>query len=119
MRYVRVFLLALIVSGSIPRLARAQDPAAPTPEDTLRRALTERKLKVKFDSTPVDEVLDVLRDLAGVNIAVVASSTIDKKVTLKGTNVSARSVLDAIAAADDGFSHEVWRGFVFVSSKTT
>lgn len=106
---------ALLLICIFATLAVAQD--APSPEDSVQRALRERKLKVRFDSTPVDEVLDIVRDVAGLNVAVVASSTLDRTVTLKGNDLSARSVLDAIAASDDGFVYEVWRGFVFVSSK--
>ncbi len=109
---MRLSLIILLVLSSS---ALAQE--RPGGDEDIRRALTDRKLKVRFDSTPVDEVLDVLRERSGVNVAVVQSATVDKTVTLKGNDVSARSVLDAIAAADDGFVYEVWRGFVFVSAK--
>ncbi|MEZ0228779.1 MAG: hypothetical protein ACAI25_09155 [Planctomycetota bacterium] len=112
MRHALILLLSFL---SFPILAFAQD--TPSPDETVKQALADRKLKVRYDSTPVDEVLDELRERSGVNVAVVASATADKTVTLKGNGVSARSVLDAIAAADDGFTYEVWRGFVFVSAK--
>src|SRR5581483_12346273 len=110
---MRSALLLVLLLALVP--ARAQDAASP--DEGVRRALAERKVRASFDGTSVEDVLDTLRDAAGVNIAVVASSTNDVKVTLKANGVSARSVLDAIAAADDGFVYEVWRGFVFVSSK--
>jgi hypothetical protein len=87
------------------------------PDEAVRQALASHKLRARFDGTPVDEVLDAVRDLAQVNVAVVASSTDDKRVTLKASDASARSVLEAIAASDETFTYEVWRGFLFVSSK--
>jgi hypothetical protein len=110
MRFVLVLVLVLVLA---PR-TRADDHAA---DEAVRKALADHKIKVRFDAAPVDEVLDFVRDLAGVNVAVVASATDDLRLTLKGSDVSARSMLEAIAASDDGFVYEVWHGFVFVSSK--
>jgi len=95
-------------------LALADDAS---PDETVKKTLDERRVSVRLDATPVDDALDFLRDLTSLNIAIVASATDGKKITLRATDVSARSVFDAIAASDDDFSYEVWRGFVFVSSK--
>ena len=95
-------------------LAVAQEA---NPDEAVRQALASHKLKARFDATPVDEVLDTVREIAQVNVAVVASSTDDKRVTLKASDASARSVLEAIATSDETFTYEVWRGFLFVSSK--
>ncbi len=97
-------------------LAVAQEA---NPDEAVRQALASHKLKARFDATPVDEVLDTVREVAMVNVAVVASSTDDKKFTLnsRSGDASARSVLEAIALSDETFTYEVWRGFLFVSSK--
>ncbi len=87
---IRALVLSVVLS--LPAAALAQDAKVAKEIDQKLRTL---KLDIDFKDTPVAQFADYLAEIASINVVVDAAvRESDVKVTLKVTNVSARSILN-------------------------
>jgi hypothetical protein len=110
-------------------------PARPVPRDDvgpalgggeadMDRKLDGQKISVNFDQTPLDEAINFIRDVTGLNVAIssAAQERLDAehpKVTLRLRDISVRNAIYHVLGADEQLVCEVRPDMLVVNSKDT
>ncbi|MCO5166058.1 MAG: hypothetical protein M9894_06785 [Planctomycetes bacterium] len=110
-------LLVLVALAPAAAQDKPSPPQAPVatddPEQAARAEIEaglDRRLSVRFDATPLEEVVAFVQDLTGLNVALdPEAAAVDHPVTLALQDVTLRAVLDQ-ALAGSGVQMRVWSG---------
>lgn len=118
----------LVLLALAPASAQQKPPpppapatASPTddPEEAARAEIEaglDRRLSVRFDATPLEEVVAFVQEVTGLNVALDPEAAVDHPVTLALEDVTLRAVLDQ-ALAGSGVQMRVWSGALVLTRR--
>ncbi len=133
------FVVAAVVAVASPALAQDKKDTKDSDEKksdekkdkpsaadlALANKLDRQKVTFSLDETPFAEVVDLLRDLCGVDFVIdgPAQDVIDAegvKVTYKGSGATAKDcIATVVRKASENLDHEVWKGIVWIGTKAS
>lgn len=89
------------VPGFVLLLATALPAAAQEGDDYIRRRISTMRITVRFEETPIKEVVQYLRDVVDINILLDRDVDGDRTVTLEARGITVKSLLDYILNPHD------------------
>lgn len=117
-RILMAALVAAITLLAVAPPARAGDPE-PGTDAYVQKTIDSRRVTLNFPDVPIQDVFQFLQDITGITVVLDPALDAEAPVTLQVKDQKLRSALNHIVAAlGADATYEVWRGTIFITSKS-